>query len=80
VSFIVCAVLWAVFSSKNPVAIKLYNNNNNNNNNNVTDSRKGGHCYLHGNEGNNSFNRRNLATASYAGNQFTARKRSDNRE
>jgi hypothetical protein len=28
----------------------------------VTDSRKGGHCYLHGNEGNNSFNCRNLAT------------------
>jgi hypothetical protein len=38
------------------------------------------YCYLHGNEGNNSFNCRNLATASYAGNQSTARKRSDNRE
>jgi hypothetical protein len=53
--------------------IKLFNDT-------VTDSRKGGHCYLHGNEGNNSFNCRNLATASYAGNHSTARKRSDNRE
>jgi hypothetical protein len=46
----------------------------------VTDSRKGGHCYFHGNEGNNSFNCRNLATVSYAGNQSTARKRTSTTE
>jgi hypothetical protein len=46
----------------------------------VTDLQKGGHCYLHGNEGNNSFNCRNLATASYAGNQSTARKRTSTTE